>query len=48
MPEDVAKNLAFPNFTAPMPGTLREVLDNDIAPIDKISLNVLGIKKVNL
>ena len=45
MPEDVAKNLAFPNFTAPMPGTLREVLDNEIAPREKISLNGLVITK---
>ena len=35
----------FPNFTTPIPGTLREVLDNDIAPTDKISLNGLGMKK---
>ena len=46
MPEDVVKHFAFPNFTTPMPGTLRGFLDNDIAPRDKISLNGLGIKKV--
>ena len=28
-----------------MPGTLREVVDNDITPRDKISLNELGITK---
>ena len=48
MPEDVAKHFALPNFTTPMPGTLREVLDSDIATRDKIALNGLGIKKVNL
>ena len=45
MPEDVAKHLAFPDFTTPIPGTLREVLDNNIAPRYKISLNGLVITK---
>ena len=46
MPEDVAKHLSLPNFTTPIPGTLRGVLDNDITPRYNISLNGLGIKKV--
>ena len=45
MPEDAEKHFAFPNFTTPMPGTLREVLENDIAPREKIYLNGLGITK---
>ena len=45
MPEDVEKHFAFPNFTTIIPGTLRKVLANDIAPREKISLNGLGIKK---
>ena len=45
MPEDVSKHFLFPNFKAPVPGTLREVLDNDTTPRDKISLNGLGTKK---
>ena len=46
MTEDVAQHFAFPNFTTPTPGTLREVLDNYMAPRDKISLNRLGMTKV--
>ena len=46
--EDVAKQSVTPNFTTPIPGILREVLDNEMAPRDKISLNGLGIKNVNL
>ena len=46
MLEDLAKHFVFPNFTAPMPGTLREVINNDIAPGEKISLNGLVITKV--
>ena len=42
----MAKYFAFPNFTTPMPGTLREVLDNNMSPRDKISLDGLGVKKV--
>ena len=45
MPKDVAKHLALTNFTTPIPGTLRGVLDNDITPRYNISLNGLGIKK---
>ena len=45
MPEDVAKHFAFPNFTTPIPGTLREVIDNEIIPGYKITLNGLGMKK---
>ena len=45
IPEDMAKHFSVPNFTAIIPGTLREVLDNDIASREKISLNGLGIIK---
>ena len=45
IPEDVVKHFLFPNFVTPMTGMLREVLDNDITPKDKISLNGLGTKK---
>ena len=45
IPEDVARQFLFPNFATPMPGTLRGVIYNDIAPIDKISLNGLGMTK---
>ena len=33
------------HFTTPVTGTLRGVLDNDITPRDKISLNGLVMKK---
>ena len=33
----------LPNFTTPVSGTLREVLDNDTTTRDKIYLNGLGI-----
>ena len=45
IPEDTAKNFAFPDFTTPVPGTLREVLENYTTPRDKISLNGLGMTK---
>ena len=45
MTEDVAKQFEFPNFTTLMPSTLREVLENDMAPREQISLNGLGIIK---
>ena len=32
MPEDMEKQFAFPNFTTPVAGTLREVLENDTTP----------------
>ena len=35
----------LPNFATPLPGTLREVLDNDTISRDKISLNGLGVEK---
>ena len=41
MPEEVAKNFALPNFTTPMPEALRGVLDKDVTPRDKFSLNGL-------
>ena len=45
IPEDAAKHFAFLNFTTPVPGMLREVLDNDTTLRDNISLNGLGMKK---
>ena len=45
IPADVAKHVAFPNFTTVVPGMLREVLDNDTTLRDNISLNGLGMKK---
>ena len=46
MPEDVSRHLALPNFSTPVTGMPREVVDNETTPRDKISLNVLGTKKV--
>ena len=46
MPEDALKHFELPNFTTPMPGTIRGVLDNDTAPRDKIFLGGLGMKEV--
>ena len=45
MPEDVENHFLLPNSTTPMTGTLREVLDDDITPRDKVSLNGLGMTK---
>ena len=45
MPEDVAKQFAFPNFNTAAPGTLREVINNEITPRYKIFLNGLGMTK---
>ena len=45
MTEDVTKHFWFPNFTTPVPGILREVLDNDTTTRDTISFNGLGITK---
>ena len=45
MTEDVAKQSVLTNFNTPMPGTLKEVLNNDISPREKISLNGLGMTK---
>ena len=42
IPEDIAEHFALTNNTTPVIGTLREVLDNDTKPIDKIYLNGLG------
>ena len=39
MLEDVAKHFLLPKFNTPSPGTLREVLDNDITPGDNTYLN---------
>ena len=41
----MATHFTFPNFNTPRTGTLREVHDNEITPIDKIYLNRLGITK---
>ena len=46
IPEDVAKLFALPNYITLVPGTLREVLENDTTPRYKISLKGLGMKKV--
>ena len=35
MPEDMEKHFSFPNFTPPVLGTLREVLDNDTTTREK-------------
>ena len=51
MLEDVAKNFLFPKFNTPRPGTLREVLANDITPGDNISLNgpvMIKLKAIGL
>ena len=45
MPEDVEKHFAFLNFINPVPGTPMEVIDNEITPRDKISLNGIGTTK---
>ena len=45
MPEDVAKHFFFPNFTTPVPGTVREVIDNDTTKRAKIYLNGLDMTK---
>ena len=36
-------HFVLPNFTTPVSGTLREVLDNDNTTRDKIYLNGLGM-----
>ena len=43
MTEHMARHLAFYNFATPVLGTMREVLDNNTTPRDKISLNFLGM-----
>ena len=48
MPEYVADNFSFLNFTSPVSGILRKVIDNDTTTRDKISLIRLGMKKENL
>ena len=45
MIEDVAEKFTFPNFTNPVPGVLREVLDKDTTTGDKSYLNGLGMMK---
>ena len=45
MLEDVTKHFAFHNFTTPGKGTLKEVIDNDTTPRDKISLIELVMTK---
>ena len=41
----MVKHFALPNFTTPVPGMLREVLDNDTTPRYKTPLNGLWTKK---
>ena len=45
MLEGVSKHSSLPNFTTPVPGTLRGVLYNYTTTRDKNSLNGLGIIK---
>ena len=46
MSEDVANKFAFPNFTTPVSGTLREFLDKETTAREKPPLNCLGMKKL--
>ena len=46
MPEDIKINFAFPKFTFPVSGMLREIVDNYITTRDKIYLNGLEMKKI--
>ena len=39
------KHFELPNFITPVPGTLRDVLDNNTTTRDKSYLNGLGIRK---
>ena len=48
MPEDIKINFAFPKFTFPVSGMLREIVDNYITTRDKIYLNGLEMKKYNM
>ena len=41
----MADIFVFPDFTTPVSGTLREVLDNDTTTRDGISLHGLGMTK---
>ena len=45
MSEYMAKHFVFTNFTTPVPGTSREVLENYTTTRYKSYLNGLGIKK---
>ena len=45
MPKDVENQLSFPNIDTSVPGTLREVLDNNTTTRDKSYLDGLGMKK---
>ena len=44
IPEDVEKHFALPNYTTLVPGTLREVIDNENTTRDKIYPYGLEIK----
>ena len=46
MIEDTAKHPTLPNFTTPVPGMPRKVLDNYTTTRDKVFLNGLGMTKV--
>ena len=48
IPGKVTTYLYFLKFTAPGTVILREVIENDTTTIYKVSLNRLGVKKVNL
>ena len=45
MPEDMEKHFTFPNFTTPVPGILREILDKNNTTRGKSYINGLGITK---
>ena len=45
MPEDTENNFELTNFNTPMTGTMREFLNNGMAPRYQISLNGLVMKK---
>ena len=46
MPEEATKHFTFPNYTTPVPGTLRCLLYNNTTTRDKISFNGLWMTKV--
>ena len=40
MLEDVENHFTFPNFTTPVPGTLRKILDNNTTAREKVTTMV--------
>ena len=45
MLEDIKNKFMLPKFADPVPGTLREILDNGTTTRDKIPPNGLGVTK---